>query len=519
MKNFLMKYKNSRLVNRLIRSMIRGGVGINALSNLLTRAWSALLNLFSIPLILRYLGPEAFGLVGLYVSFEIIFQFLDLGLSATINREIARNIATNIPGSENKNTLRTFEYFYWPIGLMVALLISSSAGWIVSNWVNIQNLSYQTVKLSIYIMAIMFAARWPMTLYAGAMFGMQKQLQRNIVSVIIATIRITSSIIILIYISQDVTVFLSWQVLFYGIEVFGLMFLVWRELNRASPDKARISTNIIRKVWKFAISFNLIGVLRTVMFSGDRLIASKYVPLSDIGYYSIATTAAGSLNLVSDAIGIAIYPKFAADTARYDYKAVANEFHRYVNLIHYSVFGFCAILIFFPSDILYLWTKDWNVVQNSTLLLIFLAVAYLLNSMGNLCYLLLTASGNTKILLICNIFNVLIFIPALFIFTNRYGIVVVAIILLLENLIAYIVYVYYVGRVFLNGYFDYIVQDIAPYFVGAILWFIAGKLICHFWVYGSIKFAIISFVTIGYYISLAPRIIKRFPVVQKYMSL
>jgi O-antigen/teichoic acid export membrane protein len=495
-----------------IKPLLRDRVSINALSNLIGKLWSAFLNLLSVPIFLSYLGPEAYGLIGLYVSFEVIFNFMDLGLSATINREIAQNIGTNRQNKENKNLLKTFEYIYWPIGFIVAVLIFLLSGFIVRYWINFQNLSFQTVKLAIYIMALMFAARWPMTLYIGAMHGMQKQLQRNIFLITLATLRIIVSILILEYISQDITVFLSWQALSYGLEVLVLQFYVWRVLNRTSSDSANFDYTLIRKVWRFALSFNLVGVLGMLLSSADRLIASKFVPLSDIGYYSVAGTAAGSLTLIAYSIGSAVYPKFAADTARNDYKAVANDFLRYGNLIHYSVFGFGSILILFPSNILYLWTKDPNVVTNTALILLFLAAANLFNSISNIGYSLIIASGKTRIPLLCNLLNFIVFIPCLFILIPKFGILIAAIIWLIENLVTYLVYIIYIGKVFLKGYVNYVIEDTAPYLIAGLFWFVGAKILCQFLENESLELFILIFASIGYFISMALRVIKVFSV-------
>jgi O-antigen/teichoic acid export membrane protein len=473
------------------------------------RLWSAVLSLLSVPIFLGFLGPEAYGLVGLYASFEVVFNFLDLGLSATVNREIARNVATNQPGQESKNLLKTFEYFYWAIGFAVAILIASLAGWIAHNWVVIHDLSSQQVQVSIYMMAFMFAARWPMTLYGGVFRGLQKQLLQNSITIVVATIRVIAAIVLLKYISHEVTIFLTWQAISCVLEIFILILLAWGELNKISKEKPRMDLQIIKQVWRFALSFNIVGVLGMLLAQAGSLIASKFVNLSEIGYYSVAGTAAGSLSLIAYSIDMAVSPRFAADTARDDKQSVRVEFHRYVRIINYFVFGFASILILFPSTILYMWIRDWTVVSHTSPILIFLVGASLFNSVANTGYTLLIASGNTKIPLLCNTLNFIIFIPVLLILIPREGILPAAVVWFLENIISFLVYNRSVMKLFIEeSFLTFLKKDVAPYMIASLSWFLCGKFFCFFVDNETIKLVIIIAVAIGYFISMLPRIVK-----------
>jgi O-antigen/teichoic acid export membrane protein len=62
----------------------------NILANLFGRVWIALINLLFIPVYLRFLGIEEFGIIGIFASMQAILMVLDGGMSATLNREMAR---------------------------------------------------------------------------------------------------------------------------------------------------------------------------------------------------------------------------------------------------------------------------------------------------------------------------------------------------------------------------------------------------------------------------------------------
>src|SRR5258707_798621 len=62
----------------------------NILANLVGKTWSGLVWLVFLPVYLKFMGVEAYGLVGFYLSLTAVLVILDLGLSTTINRELAR---------------------------------------------------------------------------------------------------------------------------------------------------------------------------------------------------------------------------------------------------------------------------------------------------------------------------------------------------------------------------------------------------------------------------------------------
>ena len=62
----------------------------NMVANLIGRAWDRIVVLVCIPFYLKFLGIEAYGLVGFYAALLGIFVMIDLGFGKTLNRELAR---------------------------------------------------------------------------------------------------------------------------------------------------------------------------------------------------------------------------------------------------------------------------------------------------------------------------------------------------------------------------------------------------------------------------------------------
>jgi O-antigen/teichoic acid export membrane protein len=93
----------------------------NIIANFFGKLWPSLLGLFLVPVYLKYLGVEAYGLIGFFVSLQGLISFLDLGLSTTANREVAMGKRFIDRQEKTRNVIRTLEIIYGLVSVGIAL--------------------------------------------------------------------------------------------------------------------------------------------------------------------------------------------------------------------------------------------------------------------------------------------------------------------------------------------------------------------------------------------------------------
>lgn len=62
----------------------------NIISNYASQIYVTLVGIAVVPLYIKYMGAEAYGLVGVFTLLQTLFNMLDMGLSPTVARETAR---------------------------------------------------------------------------------------------------------------------------------------------------------------------------------------------------------------------------------------------------------------------------------------------------------------------------------------------------------------------------------------------------------------------------------------------
>src|SRR5579884_3671135 len=147
------------------------------------------MSLAFIPVYTRLMGMEAYGLVGFSAVLNATFSLLDMGLSPTMNREMARLSAHLERAQEARDTVRTLEWIYWPIGLVIAAVGLAAAPLFTRYWLHTDRLSPVTVQQAVSLMALSIALQWPYSLYEGGLLGLQRQVLLNGISITANTAR------------------------------------------------------------------------------------------------------------------------------------------------------------------------------------------------------------------------------------------------------------------------------------------------------------------------------------------
>ena len=137
----------------------------NIIANFGGKAWIILTSLVCIPLYIRFIGIESYGLVGIFASLQAFSGLLDMGLSTTLNRELARLSMVPDKAREMRNLVRTLEMIYWGMALLIGIAVFGLSEPIAHDWVKAENLSPSEVQQALMIMGAVIAFQWPLSFY------------------------------------------------------------------------------------------------------------------------------------------------------------------------------------------------------------------------------------------------------------------------------------------------------------------------------------------------------------------
>src|SRR6266702_3124936 len=170
------------------------------------------MQLVFVPLYIHFLGIEAYGLIGIFATVLAVSALLDMGLTSTLNREMARLAAQRDKAQEMRDLVRTLEIPYWLVGVLISGIVITSSSLLAYRWVHCENVSPRTVQTAIMLMGVSVAFQWPLSFYSGGLMGLQRQVLLNGINVVMATFRGLGAVLILWLVSPTAEAFFSWQI-------------------------------------------------------------------------------------------------------------------------------------------------------------------------------------------------------------------------------------------------------------------------------------------------------------------
>jgi O-antigen/teichoic acid export membrane protein len=404
-----------------------------------------LAQLVCIPLYLRFMGIEAYALIGFYLMFQAMTQILDLGLSPTMSREMARYSVQPEKAAEARDLLRTVETGYWIIGIALGAILILAAPWVATHWIHATALAPGTVKRALLLMGILAIFQWPVSLYHGGLMGLHRQVSFNILRIVVITLNTGGAALILWLVSPTIQAFLFWQIFVGAGQSVVLSFLL-RKYLPISRRPSRFNFRLLSNIGRFAAGMGAIAVTSLILTQIDKLVVSKLLSLKTFGYYTVAWAAAGSLAMVSGVVFNVIFPRMSAQVADREDAALRQSYHLGAQLMAVLVLPPAAVLSFFSFDVLRLWTRNIEMSLFVAPILRVLVLGSALNALLVLPYALQLAFGWTRLSLIAGLLSIGVVVPVIIPMTKYYGPVGAATVWLGMNLVNMLIAVPIVHR-------------------------------------------------------------------------
>ena len=417
----------------------------NLVANLFGSVWTALLSILFVPVYLRFLGAEAFGLVGLLAALQAVFGLLDLGLGATFNREMARLSAGGSDGTRERDLLRTFEAVYLSLGAGVAIVVGLLASVIANRWVHAQHLEPAAITKSILLMGIVAACQLPFSLYQAGLLGRQQHVAVNVIAVSVTTVRTAGAVLLIWLVAPSIVLFFAWQALLMIAQVAATAVVLRRGMPRAA-QRPRMRWPLLRETWGFSLAISGSAVLGVVLTQTDKMLLSGMLPLAQFGYYTLAGTVAAALWYAINPIATSYYPRFTEILHRGDEERAVDTYHRACQFMAAVLLPVAAVIAAFAHEIIFVWTHNAELAQATALTAALLVCGTTLNGLSQLPIILGVAAGFPFILTLTNAIAVVVIVPAIFFATRRYGIVGAASVWVMLNSFYYLIAVPMVHR-------------------------------------------------------------------------
>ncbi len=395
----------------------------NIISNYVSQIYVASIGVLILPLYLKYMGSEVYGLIAFFAMLQAWFSLLDLGLTPTIARETARFHGGNISALEYRRVLRALTLIFLGIAILGGAGLWFSSNLIASKWLSIDKIPQSDVLFAVKIMSVSIALRWLSGLYRGVITGSERLLFLAILNISVASARFLGVFIAMNLYGYTSTVFFIYQLIVACIEALCLTLMS----SFLTPHKRLLgvpigwSFKVVKPLIKFSLTIAFTSSVWVLITQTDKLILSGILSLENYGYFALAVLLASIIILSSSPITNAVLPRMARLYAEGKEKELIKIYCDTSKIVTITAGILSLIICVFAEEILFVWTGDMNLTDN-------IAPILRLYSLGNgflvisaFPYYLQYAIGNLRYHFIGNLIMLLTLIPTVVYFSREYG--------------------------------------------------------------------------------------------------
>ena len=326
------------------------------LTAVLTKGTALLVSLFSVPITVRYLGAERFGLWTTISTTITLLVVLDIGIANTLTNLISEAYAQDSKELATHYSATAF----WMMVLVACIL--GLIGWLVwpfIDWGSILDLQSESLRVeasrAIAAAYGLFLLGLPAGLAAKLLGGYQEVRTANLFAaggsilsllMIILVVRVHGGLAALTAGYSGATVAASLLCLLW-IWIYHKPWLV--------PRLSKVTTADAKKLMRTGSQFFIIQMAGLVAFNSDNLVITHYLSPAAVTPYSVTWRLVGYAAALQTLITPALWPAYAEAYARGDVAWVRKTYWRvmFATLVVTAVF--CVLFIFFGRVIIKHW--------------------------------------------------------------------------------------------------------------------------------------------------------------------
>jgi len=395
----------------------------NVLATYVSQIYVTLIGIVMVPVYIRYMGTEAYGLVGFYAMLQAWFQLLDIGLAPTLSRQTARLSGGALDALTLRRLLRVLEAIFLAIATAGGLSLWLGAEWVATEWLQARDLPPDQIRLAVELMAGIIGLRWVAGLYRGAIGGFEKQAWLGWLNSGVATARFVVVLVIFELAGATPAHFFGWQLLIAAIETALLVRKTYALLPPRHPGDPAVGWHwaALRGVLGFSLSIAFTSAVWVAVTQTDKLVLSKLLPLAEYGHFTLAVLAASGVSIVSTPLSMTLLPRLARLQASGDDAGVIRLYRQATQGMAVIALPVALVLSLGAEQLLLAWTNDPDLAAQTAPIVQLYALGNGLLALSAFPYYLQFAKGDVRLHLIGNVLFLLILIPSIIFATLHHG--------------------------------------------------------------------------------------------------
>ena len=418
-------------------------VAKNTVYNLFGYGIPLLVALIIIPLLIKWLGDERFGILNLAWIVIGYFSFFDFGIGRTLTKIIAEKLGSN--------QIEEIPSIFWTsfitmllVSVVVTFCLMFFIPFLVEDiFIITKDLQQESIS-TFYVLAISIPIVTTTAGLRGVLEAYQKFGIINIIRVLLGILTFLGPLICLIIVNS-----LFWIVMVLIIIRIGIWILYLIQcfkINSGIRKKIRFDSNLLSPILKLGGWITVANIVAPFMIFSDRFLIGAVVSVTAVTYYATPYEVVTKLLLIPGALVVVLFPVFSSSyiiNPEYSKKLFISG-TKFIFLILYPAI---LLIVVFAHEGMEFWLGI-KFAENSSLILQILAIGVLLNSLAAIPFNFFQGTGKPSIPALVNLIELPFYLLTMWIVIKEWGINGAALVWLVRIIIDTIILFFIAQRKF-----------------------------------------------------------------------
>ncbi len=399
----------------------------NTLMNIAGRIIALIVGLAAIPILVKGLGADRYGLLALFWVIIGYLGLLDMGIGRTTTKFVAERLANNrtddIPG-----LVWTSWWMLLGLGFVAGLVLVVLAPILTEHVLRVPVHLNREASVSMHWLALML----PLIMSTAGMQGFLEARQRFD---IINAIQLPTSIsgyaipIAILFYTKDLSIIIIGS-LIVKIIVWAVFFWCCLRDMPALRTCWKLSGRHLGEMFRFGGWLTVSNVVSPLMTNLDRFLIGALVSLQAVAYYTVPYSLVTQLWVIPTSLIPVLFPVFTGLVANRD-PILGQMYRQSVKSVFLVLAPVVIGLMGLSDDVLTVWLGSEFSMKSSAVMTI-LALGVLVNSLAHVPFSLIQASGRPDITAKFHLLEIVPYVASVWWATVNYGILGTAVAWLLR---------------------------------------------------------------------------------------
>ncbi|MEB4592647.1 oligosaccharide flippase family protein [Candidatus Thiothrix sp. Deng01] len=374
-------------------------------------------SLATIPLMIRFMGEDVYGLYIICISLIGFMNFIDLGVGQAIVKYVSQYEAKG-ERAKIKPVLDIALMMYVVLGLFIAILLivfSSSLGGLIYNDTVKAALAAKALSITALAFLLSYINQFFMNIFrAYHRFDVPAVIQNsaNIAGVVLATA--------LLFMGYSLPVILWGYVFIQVVALVSGYVLGKKVLPKGVSLGLSFDQHIFAEMIGFSIYTFVSNFLGGMVSRLDKFIIGAILGTEAVTYYQIPHTIAQMANGIIQVLSQITFPRFSELSSLNDSVGKLMLYKRSMLMVFLASMVINVALISSGGAFLGIWISE-EFATKSTLTLQIIALYFFFQSNTVVAYWALQGMGNAKVTAISSALGTVAYIIGIYFLTDRYG--------------------------------------------------------------------------------------------------